>query len=104
MLGIKNPSDQKKRLDQADFNTTEVRSGNQNRNMGIVSESGLYDVILDSRKPEAKEFRRWITSEVIPSIRKHGAYLTAEKIEEVLFKAPTVTAGLAESHFFVLEL
>lgn len=50
---ILNVGNAKARLDQADFNTAEVRSGNQNRNMGIVNESGLYDVILDSRKPEA---------------------------------------------------
>lgn len=90
VLGMTNVTEVKKRLDQADFNTTEVRSGNQNRNMGIVNEYGLYDVILDSRKPEAKEFRRWITSEVIPSIRKHGAYLTSEKIEEVLLNPDAI--------------
>lgn len=38
----------------------------------MVNESGLYDVILDSRKPQAKQFRRWVTNEVLPSIRKHG--------------------------------
>src|SRR5690625_1185503 len=55
-----------------------------------VDEDGLYDVILDSRKPEAKKFRKWITSEVIPSIRKHGAYMTPEKIEEVLLSPDTL--------------
>ena len=40
----------------------------------FVNEDGLYDVILDSRKPEAKKFRKWITSEVLPSIRKNGSY------------------------------
>ena len=44
--------------------------------MSIISESGLYSLILGSRKPEAKAFKRWITHEVIPSIRKHGAYMT----------------------------
>ena len=44
--------------------------------MNAVSESGLYSLILTSRKPEAKAFKRWITHEVIPSIRKHGAYIT----------------------------
>lgn len=43
--------------------------------MYFVNESGLYDVIFDSRKPIAKKFRKWITDEVIPSIRKHGAYI-----------------------------
>ena len=56
----------------------------------FVNEDGLYDVILDSRKPEAKKFRKWITSEVIPSIRKHGAYMTPEKIEEVLLNPDTL--------------
>lgn len=50
----------------------------------FVNEDGLYDVILDSRKPEAKKFRKWITSEVIPSIRKTGAYsLSQQKSVEV---------------------
>lgn len=44
----------------------------------FVNEDGLYDVILDSRKPEAKRFRKWVTSEVLPSIRKHGVYATAD--------------------------
>jgi prophage antirepressor-like protein len=50
----------------------------------FVNEDGLYDVILDSRKPEAKAFRKWVTSEVLPSIRKHGAYATPETIENII--------------------
>lgn len=50
----------------------------------FVNEDGLYDVILDSRKPEAKQFRKWITSEVLPTIRKHGAYMTDNIIEKIL--------------------
>ena len=50
----------------------------------FVNEDGLYDVILDSRKPEAKRFRKWVTSEVLPSIRKHGAYMTQQTIEKAL--------------------
>ena len=56
----------------------------------FVNEDGLYDVILDSRKPEAKKFRKWITSDVIPSIRKHGAYMTPETIEQVLTDPDTI--------------
>ncbi|KPH76096.1 phage antirepressor KilAC domain-containing protein [Oceanobacillus caeni] len=56
----------------------------------FVNEDGLYDVILDSRKPEAKRFRKWITSEVIPSIRKHGAYMTPETIEQALLNPDTI--------------
>lgn len=50
----------------------------------FVNEDGLYDVFLDSRKPEAKRFRKWVTSEVLPSIRKHGAYMTADTIQKAL--------------------
>ena len=50
----------------------------------FVNEDGLYDVILDSRKPEAKQFRKWITSEVLPTIRKYGAYMTDNIIEKTL--------------------
>lgn len=50
----------------------------------FVNEDGLYDVILDSRKPEAKVFRKWVTKEVLPSIRKHGAYMTDNIIERTL--------------------
>src|SRR5699024_367339 len=56
----------------------------------FVNEDGLYDVILDSRKPEAKRFRKWITSEVLPSIRKHGAYMTPETIEKALLNPDTI--------------
>ncbi len=59
----------------------------------FVNEDGLYDVILDSRKPKAKEFRRWITSEVLPSIRKTGGYMTIredETEEELMARALAV--------------
>lgn len=51
-----------------------VRSSGQRRAVTVVNESGLYDVVLDSRKPQAREFRRWITSEVIPALRTTGQY------------------------------
>ena len=50
----------------------------------FVNEDGLYDVILDSRKPEAKAFRKWITSEVLPTIRKHGAYMTDDALTRAI--------------------
>ena len=57
---------------------------------GCVNEPGLYTLVLGSRKPEAKAFKRWITHEVIPTIRKHGAYMTPEKLEEALLNPDTV--------------
>jgi anti-repressor protein len=52
--------------------------------MIAVTESGLYSIILLSRKPEAKKFKRWVTHEVLPTIRKHGAYVTPAKLEELM--------------------
>ena len=56
----------------------------------FINESNLYKVIFQSRKPEAEAFTEWITSEVLPSIRKNGAYLTEQKIEEVLSNPDTI--------------
>lgn len=56
----------------------------------FVNESNLYKVIFQSRKPEAEAFTEWVTSEVLPSIRKNGAYLTEQKIEEVLSNPDTI--------------
>lgn len=56
----------------------------------IINESGLYALILGSKLPQAKEFKRWVTREVLPTIRKHGAYLTDSKIEEVLLSPDTI--------------
>ena len=50
----------------------------------FVNEDGLYDVILDSRKAEARQFRKWITSEVLPTIRKHGAYMTDDALQKAI--------------------
>nr|DAP42879.1 MAG TPA: repressor domain protein [Caudoviricetes sp.] len=54
------------------------------QNTAIINESGLYTVILRSDKPQAKPFRKWVTSVVLPSIRKHGAYMTDQALEKAL--------------------
>jgi prophage antirepressor-like protein/phage antirepressor YoqD-like protein len=82
-IGIRNVTDTAKRLDgdeKAEFDSIEVSSNGtkQRRKRVVISESGLYAVILRSDKPNAKDFRKWITSSVLPSIRKHGAYVTEE--------------------------
>lgn len=56
----------------------------------FINESGLYSLVLSSKLPSAKEFKRWVTSEVLPSIRKHGAYMSPETIENVLLNPDTI--------------
>lgn len=58
--------------------------------MIIINESGMYSLIFASKLPTAKKFKHWVTSEVLPSIRKHGAYMTPEKIEEALYNPDTI--------------
>ena len=80
-LALSNPTVTVARLDEderAKFNLG--RQGEAT----VVSESGLYTLILGSRKPEAKRFRRWITHDVIPAIRMHGVYMTDSLLEQVL--------------------
>lgn len=85
-LEIGNSSQAISKLDTDEKKSLYVKnSGAGNPNKVFVNEAGLYNLILSSRKPEAKEFKRWITHEVIPSIRKHGTYMTPETIEKVLY-------------------
>lgn len=56
----------------------------------LINESGLYSLILSSKLPSAKKFKRWVTNEVLPSIRKHGAYMTEETVEEILTNPDTI--------------
>lgn len=58
--------------------------------MTIINESGLYALVFGSRLPKAKEFKRWVTNEILPSIRKHGTYMTAETIEKALTDPDTI--------------
>lgn len=73
-----------RRLDKGVVSTHPLSTVGGIQQFNFVNEDGLYDVILDSRKPEAKRFRKWVTSEVLPSIRKHGAYMTADTIQKAL--------------------
>jgi anti-repressor protein len=78
------------RLDDDEKGVSKVYTPGGYQNMSVVNEYGLYNLVLTSNLPEAKQFKRWITHEVIPSIRKHGAYMTPEKIEEVLLNPDTL--------------
>ena len=76
-LGL-DTSNLSKMLDEDELSTYPVQYTDQVRNLSVVSEPGLYSLILRSRKPEAKAFKRWVTHEVIPSIRKTGGYLATK--------------------------
>ncbi|PZD95200.1 phage repressor protein/antirepressor Ant [Paenibacillus sambharensis] len=84
----------KRRLSEDVISNHPLETAGGKQTVTIINEDGLYDVILESRKPEAKTFRKWITSEVIPSIRKHGAYMTPETIEKAILN-PDFIIGLA---------
>lgn len=73
-LDINNVSDAVARLDDDELTSVKTISGGQTREMNAISEAGLYALVLSSRKPEAKNFKRWLTHEVIPTIRKTGGY------------------------------
>ncbi|WP_298074833.1 BRO family protein [uncultured Corynebacterium sp.] len=98
-LGIKNIGVLVGRLDKADICRTDVRSERQVRNMVTVNESALYEVVLRSDKPEARRFSRWVTHEVLPTIRKHGAYLTEQRAMEMgLFRIKETTVVHSDGH------
>lgn len=87
-LEIQNPTDAIKKLDEDE--KARLNLGLRGGDTNVVNEPGLYALVLGSRKPEAKAFKRWITHEVIPTIRKHGAYMTPEKVEEILLNPDTI--------------
>lgn len=75
VLEITNSTDVAKRLDKGVVSIYPLVTNGGVQNTNFINEDGLYDVILDSRKPSARKFRKWITSEVLPSIRKTGSYV-----------------------------
>lgn len=107
VLDIKNVSDALTRLDEADVGSTDIRSGGQMRRVALVSEDGATDLVLDSRKPEARRFRRFLTHEVWPSIRDTGSYSTAPALvgPELLARAVLEAQSmLAEKDAQISEL
>lgn len=77
VLGIRNATDVAKRLDQDEV--TRFNLGGLSGQANIVNETGLYRIVLRSDKPEAKEFQRWVTHDVLPSIRVHGGYMLGQE-------------------------
>lgn len=97
VLGVKNPSDALTALDADEkmtLDNTEGHSGQKGgaQSFNIINESGLYALVLKSRKPNAKAFRKWITSEVIPAIRKTGTYAAKAAVP-----APSVPTTLKDA-------
>ena len=79
-----------KHVDVEDKGVTKMMTPGGRQNIQIINESGVYSLIFSSKLPNAKKFKHWVTSEVLPAIRKHGAYMTDEKIEEVLTDPDTI--------------
>ena len=76
-LGL-DTSNLSKMLDEDELSTCPVQYTDQVRNLSVVSEPGLYSLVLRSRKPEAKAFKRWVTHDILPSIRKSGGYMATK--------------------------
>ena len=86
ILGYSNPRDAlAKHVDDEDKGVAKCDTPGGVQDLTVINESGLYSLVLSSKLSTAKKFKRWVTSEVIPSIRKHGVYMTPETIEKVLY-------------------
>ncbi len=79
LLGIENNRNISSRIDDDDKGESIIATPSGDQSMTVVNESGLYSLIMQSRKPEAKVFKKWVTSEVLPSIRKYGYYVAPDK-------------------------
>ncbi|MCV2505677.1 phage antirepressor [Melissococcus plutonius] len=85
VLGYSNTRDVlAKRVDEEDRGVAICDTLGGTQELVVINESGLYSLILSSRMPNAKKFKRWVTSEVLPSIRKNGIYMTDEKAYDVV--------------------
>lgn len=85
ILGYQNGSrDINRHVDEEDRHKAMIFDGNQYKETITINESGLYSLILSSKLPTAKKFKRWVTSEVLPTIRKHGAYMTDQKAAAIV--------------------
>lgn len=90
VLGYNNPQKAlRDHIDDEDRTVNKLFTVNGTKGI-LINESGLYSLILSSKLPSAKKFKRWVTSEVLPSIRKHGAYMTQETIEQAILNPDTL--------------
>lgn len=85
ILGYSRPTDTiRKHVDEEDKGVAKLETPGGLQKIMVVNESGLYSLIISSKLPQAKQFKHWVTSEVLPSIRKHGAYATPQTIENII--------------------
>lgn len=84
VLGYRNAPDMVRNLDNDEISTTQIvrSSSGGNPNITIINESGLYSATIKSRKLEAKQFKKWVTSDVLPSIRKNGGYIVGQENDD----------------------
>ncbi len=86
-LGYQNGSrDISRHVDEDDRKKDMIFDGNQKKETIIINESGLYSLVLSSKLPKAREFKHWVTSKILPSLRKYGAYFTPEALYQSLCK------------------
>ncbi|HHT7174539.1 TPA: BRO family protein [Bacillus cereus] len=94
VLEIVNATRSLSRLDEDELHSMKVTDSlGRPQETNVINESGLYSLIMTSRKPQAKAFKKWVTSEVLPSIRKHGAYMTDQVLEQAVTN-PDFAIGL----------
>jgi prophage antirepressor-like protein len=84
ILGYRTANDMTRILDEDEKDTHLVSTLGGEQNMIVINESGLYSAVIRSKKEKAKKFKKWVTSEVLPSIRKHGAYMTDNVIDNIM--------------------
>ena len=94
-LGLTNVTEALRNLDEDERSTLRISEGGSEVN--IVNEPGFYSFLLRSRKPEAKAFKRWVTHEVLPAIRKHGMYATHEETAQGLTNQGPSSVHLVEA-------
>lgn len=104
VLGIQNARQVVTGFNEADVSTTDISSGGQRRAFSIVNESGLYELIFQSRKPGAKAFRRWVTGTVLPAIRKTGSYSTVSPAEQMALGLQAAQILLTQRDQTIAEL
>ena len=93
ILGYQNGSrDINRHVDEDDREKVMIFDGNQNKESIIINESGLYSLILSSKLPNAKKFKRWVTSDVLPAIRKTGSYSIQSKPDSYTIEDPAARA------------